>query len=81
VAAHRDVFLEEAKDTAMAMYSRQAALTVLDRVRLAGGVEEMSAAALRSLAASAGPDVLVTERNLALPLLYGNARFKVYRLK
>lgn len=81
VAAHRDVFLEEAKDTAMSMYSRNAALVVLDRIRQAGGIDDLDAAGLRSLAASTGLDVLVTERDLALPVLYRNARFRVYALR
>lgn len=81
VAAHRDVYLEEAKDVAIAMYSRDGALHVLDRIRGAGGFDEATAGGYRSLAAETGLDILVTERPVDLPLLYRNARFSVYRLR
>jgi hypothetical protein len=81
VAAQRDVYLEEAKDTAMAMYSRDAALTVLARIHRAIDVDRLTAAEARLLAADIGLDVLVTEQRLDLPLLYSNSRFSVYSLR
>lgn len=81
VAARRDVYLEEAKDTAMAMYSREAAMTVLERIPRAAPFDDLTADAARALAREAGPDVMVTEKDLALPLMYRNTTFKVYRLK
>jgi hypothetical protein len=81
IAAQRDVFLEEAKDPAMGLYSRAAAMTVLQRIEEAGGFDDLSADSARSLAAATGPDILVSERRLALPLLHEAGRFAVYRLK
>jgi hypothetical protein len=81
VAAHRDVYLEEAKDTAIGMYSRDAALVVLDRIRRAGDVDALTAPQARALAAPIGLDIVVTEQRLDLPLLYSNRRFAVYRLR
>lgn len=81
VGAHRDVYLEEAKDTAMAMYSREAAMTVLDRIRRTPDVDTLTADTARAFATETGVDLLVTERRIALPVLYANSRFKVYKLR
>jgi hypothetical protein len=64
VAAARDVYLEEAKDTALAMYSRESAMKVLDRIRGAAGFDALTEERARAM----GPDVLVTERTMNLPL-------------
>jgi hypothetical protein len=80
ITSRRDVYLEEAKDSAIAMYSRAGALAVVERAGLLQGFEEMTEARARALAAR-GPNLLVIERDLALPLLYRNARFRVYGLK
>ena len=77
VAAARDVYLEEAKDTALAMYSRESAETVLARIRGAARFDQLTAEGARAM----GPDVLVTERSMNLPLLHASGRFKVYGLK
>jgi len=77
VAAARDVYLEEVKDAALAMYSRASAMRVLERVPVAAGFDALTAERARAI----GPDLLVTERDLELPLLYGNGRFRVYRLR
>lgn len=81
VSAHRDVYIEEAKDVAIGLYSREGALQVLERIRRTIGFDEQSAAEYRSLAADTGLHVLVSERPLELPVLYRNARFSVYRLR
>jgi hypothetical protein len=81
IAAQRDVFLEEAKDSAMGLYSRAAAMTVLQRIKEAGGFDGLTADGARSLAGATGPDILVSERRLALPLLHEAGRFAVYRLR
>jgi hypothetical protein len=77
VAAGRDVYLEEAKDAALAMYSREGAMRVLERIRGAAGFDALTSEAARAL----GPDVLVTEARMNLPLLHDNGRFRVYRLR
>jgi len=80
VAAGRDVYLEEVKDTAMAMYSRRVAMRVAERIGAIGDFDALTPASARALAERFGLDVLVTERALDLPLAYRNARFSIYRL-
>ena len=81
VAAGRDVYLEEVKDTAMAMYSRRVAMRVAERIGAIGDFNGLTPASARALADRFGLDVLVTERALDLPLAYRNARFSIYRLR
>ncbi len=81
VAAGRDVYLEEVKDTAMAMYSRRVALRVAERIGALDDFNGLTPASARALADRFGLDVLVTERVLDLPLAYRNARFSIYRLR
>jgi hypothetical protein len=80
VAAGRDVYLEEVKDTAMAMYSRRVAERVAGRIGAIGDFNALTPASARALAGRFGLDVLVTERAMDLPLAYRNARFAIYRL-
>ena len=81
VAAGRDVYLEEVKDTAMAMYSRRVAMSVAERIGAIGDFNSLTPASARALAGRFGLDVLVTEQALDLPLAYRNARFSIYRLR
>jgi hypothetical protein len=81
VAAGRDVYLEEAKDTAMAMYSRRVAMMVAERIGAIGDFAALTPESARALAARFALDVLVTERSLDLPLAYRNTRFSIYRLR
>jgi hypothetical protein len=81
VAAGRDVYLEEVKDTAMAMYSRRVAMRVAERIGALGDFAALTPESARALAERFDLDVLVTERAMALPLVYRNARFSVYRLR
>lgn len=81
VAAARDVFLEEVKDSAIGMYSREAAMRVLERIRVVGGFNEMTPERALELARAYDIDYLVTERSLALPLAYQNSTFRIYRLQ
>jgi hypothetical protein len=81
VSASRDVYLEELKDTAMAMYSRPLAMRVAERSRGLGSFDDLTPDSVRALAARFDLDYLVTERTLALPLTYRNARFAIYRLR
>ena len=43
VAAERDVFLEEVKDSAVAIYSRDVAIRVPERMRAVGDFDQMTA--------------------------------------
>jgi hypothetical protein len=81
VAAERDVFLEEVKDSAVAIYSRDVAVRFLERVRASLDFDQMTAERARDLAARYDLDYLVFEKDLPLPVAYRNARFKVYLLQ
>ena len=80
VAAARDVYLEETKDAALAMYSREVAMRVLGRTRDIGNYDRLTAGRARELAQRYGLDFLVAETPFDLPLAYSNSRFKIYRL-
>jgi hypothetical protein len=80
VGAARDVFLEEVKDSALAIYSRVVAARVVERTRALGDVSALTAARAQALAREYDLDYLVTEADMALPLAYRNERFRVYAL-
>ena len=81
IGAARDVFLEETKDVAMAMYSRDAAHRVTGRIGATQGFADLPAAAIAALAAREGLDVFVTERALDLPVAHRAGAITVYRLR
>jgi len=81
VAAERDVYLEEVKDAALALYSRDVAMRVLDRSQDAQNFDALTADRARAVAKKYDLTHLVTEHDLSLPLAYHNARFRVYALK
>ena len=80
-AAGRDVFLEEVKDSALAIYSRDVAVRFVERVPLLADFPSLTEERARTLADSYDLDYLVTEADLALPAVYRNARFGVYSLR
>jgi hypothetical protein len=80
VSAGRDVFLEDVKDSAVAIYSRDVALRYVERTAAIGDFGTLTAARARALATRYELDYLVTEQELALPLAYNNQRFRVYSL-
>jgi hypothetical protein len=81
VAAGRDVYLEEVKDTAMAMYSRRVAARVGQRIGALGDFNALTAASARALASRFDLDYLVTSRALDLPVSHRNPGFTIYRLR
>ena len=81
VAASRDVYLEEVKDAALAIYSRPVAMRVAERTRALGAFDGLTPQSARDLARRFEIDYLVTERALDLPVAYRNARFVIYRLR
>jgi type II secretory pathway component PulM len=81
VAASRDVYLEEVKDAALAMYSRPIAMRVAERIRALGSFDALTPQRARELARRFEIDYLVCERTLDLPVAYRNARFFVYRVR
>ncbi|MGE3473554.1 MAG: hypothetical protein AB7O28_24640 [Vicinamibacterales bacterium] len=80
IGAERDVFLEDTKDVAMALYSRDTAHRVADRIGQAGAAVSGDAAAVTALARQAGLTVLATDRTLDLPELYRSGGIRVYAL-
>ncbi|HEV8317715.1 MAG TPA: hypothetical protein VGQ10_09905 [Vicinamibacterales bacterium] len=81
VSAARDVFLEDVKDSALAMYSRPIATRVLERAQALGDFSALTGERARELAARYDLDYLVTPAALNLPLAYRNAQFSVYALR
>jgi hypothetical protein len=81
VSAERDVLLEEVKDSALAIYSREVAVRVVDRTQAVGDFATLTPAHARELARRYDLDLLVTESDLALPLAYRNDQFRIYSLR
>lgn len=80
VAAGRDVFLEETKDSALAIYSRDVAMRVTERLQAIGNFAELTPERARELAGRYSLDYLVTEASMPLALAYENGTFRVYAL-
>jgi hypothetical protein len=81
VSATRDVFLEDVKDSAIAIYSRDVAQRVVERAAAMGDFTTMTPERARELAATYDLDYLVTEGRLDLPVAYENSQFRIYALK
>ena len=81
VGAERDLFHEDVKDAALAMYDRGVAMRVVERRDLTSGLPEKSVADLRALASEHELDLLVSDERLDLPVVYENATFRVYVLR
>ena len=81
VSGERDVYLEEVKDLALALYSRDVAVEALRRIDDARGLDSFAPEQLRALAARYDLDYLVVERDVDLPLAYRNTQFRVYTLR
>jgi hypothetical protein len=81
VSGRHDVFLEDVKDSAIAIYSRDVAARVVERAAALGDFGALTPAVARQLAGRYDLDLLVTEADLALPLAYRNDRFRVYSLR
>jgi hypothetical protein len=80
VAGERDVYLEEVKDVALALYSRDVAMRVLGRIQDAAGFESITPERAQALAAQYDLNYLVIDHDMNLPLAYRNAQFRVYTL-
>jgi len=80
IGAERDVYLEETKDVAMAMYSKAAAARVAARIDQVAGFDTFDEATIVALARRDGLTVLVTERRLGLPVLHVQGAVTVYQL-
>jgi hypothetical protein len=79
-SAERDVFLEESKDSAVAIYSQDVGHRVTERLAAAANFEHITPERVRDLARRYELDYVVTESDLPLPLAYRNNRFRIYAL-
>ena len=80
VAAQRDVYLEEVKDTGMAIYSRGVAERVSDRIQDLGDFEALTAPRARALARKYDLHYLITKHQVDLPIAHRSDPFIVYNL-
>ena len=80
VSGQRDVFLEDVKDAAIAIYSHDVAARVVERSAALGDFSILTTERARALASEYHLDFLVTEATLPLPLAYSNRQFHIYRL-
>jgi hypothetical protein len=81
VAGGRDVLLEEVKDSALAIYSREVAARVVERTDAVGDFSTLSAERATTLAMRYDLDYLVTTTEMPmLPQVYQNTQFRVYAL-
>jgi len=80
VSAARDVFLEETKDSAVAIYSRDVAVRVVERIRALGDLSTRAPEDIERLGERYGVTHVVTEGRLPLPPVFENAQFRVYAL-
>lgn len=81
VIGERDVFLEEVKDPALAIYSRDVAQRVLDRVQDLDRFDTLTADRARQLADKYDLHYLVSDRTFALPMAHQTGPFRVYTLR
>ena len=81
VTGERDVYLEEVKDLALALYSRSVAVEALRRLADVPDFDSLTPEQLRALAARYDLDYLVVERDVDLPVAYRNGQFRVYSLQ
>jgi hypothetical protein len=81
VAGERDVYLEEVKDLALALYSRDVAVEALRRIADVRNFDSFTAEQLQGLAARYDLDYLVIDRDVDLPVVYRNHQFRVYALQ
>ena len=81
VSAERDVLIEEVKDSALAIYSRDVAARVVERTAAIGNFGELTAERARELAEQYDLDYLVTENDLPLTEVFRNEQFRIYSLR
>jgi hypothetical protein len=80
IAGRRDVFLERAKDAAIAIYSRPLAMQITERRAALGDFYDLTPAALAALDQRYDLDYLITEQRLPLPLARSEGPLQIYRL-
>ena len=80
IAGRRDVFLERAKDAAIAIYSRRLAMQIVERREALGDFNDLTPAELAVLDRRYDLDYLITEQRLPLPLARAEGPLNIYRL-
>jgi hypothetical protein len=81
VSGQRDVLIEEVKDSALAIYSRDVATRVVERTEAVGDFSTLTPERARELAMRYDLDYLVTVAEMPmLPQVYQNPQFRVYSL-
>jgi hypothetical protein len=80
VSAARDVFLEDQKDSAIAIYSRDVAHRVVERAAALGDFTTLTPERARALSKTYDLNYLVTEGRIDLPIAYENSQFRIYAL-
>jgi len=80
-AGYRDVLVEELKDRAIAMYDRDVALQVAERLRAVRDTPWDTPAGARALARRYALDYLVIDRPLELPLAHRSGSLFIYTLR
>jgi hypothetical protein len=83
LAAEKDTLIESGKDTALALYDRNIAMAVADRLAALRDFDQLTTPAALALRARYGLDVVVLEhtQRLELPELYRNREFVIYDLR
>jgi hypothetical protein len=80
VSGERDLYLEEVKDAALALYSREIAMRVLERIQDAQDFGAITPERARALTTKYDLNYLVLDHDIALPMVYRNDQFRVYLL-
>ena len=80
VSAQRDVFVEDVKDSAIAIYSREVAVRYVERMNALGDFGALTPDRALDLGRQYDLDYLVTETDMVLPLAYRNEQFRIYAL-
>ena len=81
IAGRRDVFLERAKDAAIAIYSRPLAMQITERRAALGDFYDLTPSHLAALDRTYDLDYLITEQPLPLPLARAEGPLRIYRLE
>ena len=80
IAGQRDVFLERAKDAAIAIYSRSLAMQIAERREALGDFYDLTPTELAALDRRYDLDYVITEQRLPLPLARSEGVLHIYRL-
>ena len=80
IAGRRDIFLERAKDAAIAIYSRPLAMRISERRQALGNFNALTPDTLAALDQRYDLDYVITEQQLPLPLAKAEGPLNIYRL-